>query len=304
MPDYLFEVSWEVCNKIGGIHTVLATKALHLAGELKKHHIHIGPDVWRNTEQNPEFTEDPSLFKSWRRAAENEGLRVRIGHWNVPGSPIAILVDYTHLIARKNDILTGLWTKFGVDSLSGDWDYVESALFGYAAGEVIQSFTKFRISTGRKVVAQFHEWMTGAGLLYLKTAGMPIGTVFTTHATVLGRCVSSNSLPLYDGLKDMDADSLAVKYGVTARHSLEKAAAQQADVFTTVSDLTAMECRQFLGREVDIVTPNGFEETIAPAPEDMPAARAAARAKLLEVAHLMSGKDYDDSTLLICTGGR
>ncbi|MBR3030440.1 MAG: alpha-glucan family phosphorylase [Bacteroidales bacterium] len=304
MPDYLFEVSWEVCNKIGGIHTVLATKALHLAGELKKHHIHIGPDVWRNTEQNPEFTEDPSLFKSWRKAAENEGLRVRVGHWNVPGSPIAFLVDYTHLIARKNDILTGLWNKFGVDSLTGDWDYVESALFGYAAGEVIQSFAKYRIATGRKVVAQFHEWMTGAGLLYLKAAQMPIGTVFTTHATVIGRCISSNNLPIYDELEKLDAEKLAVEYGAKARHSLEKAAAQQADVFTTVSDLTAVECRQFLGRQVDIVTPNGFEETIAPSPEDMPAARAAARAKLLEVAHLMSGKDYDDSTMLVSTGGR
>ncbi|MCF0172957.1 MAG: hypothetical protein HUJ91_04410, partial [Bacteroidales bacterium] len=45
MPDYLFEASWEVCNKVGGIHTVLATKALNLSKTLKKHHIHIGPDV-------------------------------------------------------------------------------------------------------------------------------------------------------------------------------------------------------------------------------------------------------------------
>ena len=304
MPDYLFEVSWEVCNKIGGIHTVLATKSLHLAGELKKHHIHIGPDVWRNTERNPEFTEDPSLYKSWRRAAEEEGLRVRVGHWNVPGNPVAFLVDFTHLIARKNDIFTELWTRYGVDSLTGDWDYVESALFGYAAGEVIQSFTKFRIAPGKKVVAQFHEWMTGAGLLYLKSSGIPVGTVFTTHATVVGRCLSSNNLPLYDELGKTDADKLAVEYGVAARHTLEKASAAQADVFTTVSDLTAVECKQFLGREVDIVTPNGFEESIAPTVDKMPEVRAAARRKLLEVAALMSGKQYDDSTLLLSTGGR
>ena len=304
MPDYLFEVSWEVCNKIGGIHTVLATKSLHLAEELKKHHIHIGPDVWRNTEKNPEFTEDPSLFKSWRRAAEAEGLRVRVGHWNIPGNPVAFLVDYTHLIARKNEILTRLWTGFGVDSLTGDWDYVESALFGYAAGEVIQSFSKFRIASGKKVVAQFHEWMTGAGLLYLKASNLPIGTVFTTHATVMGRCVSSKNLPLYDGLSKLDADKLAVEYGVMARHSLEKASAQQADVFTTVSDLTALECKQFLGRAVDVVTPNGIEEKIAPEPDKMPEFRAAGRAKLLQVASLMSGKQYDDSTLLMTTGGR
>ena len=304
MPDYLFEVSWEVCNKIGGIHTVLATKSLHLAEELKHHHIHIGPDVWRNTERNPEFTEDFSLYKAWRQAAEKEGLRVRVGHWNVPGSPIAFLVDYTHLIGRKDEILTGLWNRFGVDSLNANWDYVESALFGYAAGEVIESFAKYRISSGKKVVAQFHEWMTGAGLLYLKASDIPVATVFTTHATVIGRCVSSNNLPLYDKIKELNGDQLAHEYGVTSRHSLEKASAKNADIFTTVSDLTAIECQQFLGRKVDIVTPNGFEESIAPSESEFPQARRNARAKLLEVASLMSGKQFDDSTVLVFTSGR
>ena len=304
MPDYLFEVSWEVCNKIGGIHTVLATKSLYLAGQLKKHHIHIGPDVWRNTERNPEFTEDPSLFKSWRQAAASEGLHVRIGHWNVPGSPIAFLVDYTYLIPRKNEVLTELWEKFGVDSINGNWDYVESALFGYAAGRVIQSYARYRISSGKKVVAQFHEWMTGAGLLYLKTTDLPVGTIFTTHATVVGRTLSSRNIPLYDRLKSLDADKAAQEYNVYARHSLEKASAKNADVFTTVSDLTAVECEQFLGRKVDIVTPNGFEESIAPPEDKMPMVRAAARKKLFEIATLMSGKTFDDSTLLIATGGR
>ena len=304
MPDYLFEVSWEVCNKIGGIHTVLATKSLHLAAELKKHHIYIGPDVWRNTEKNPEFNEDPSLFKSWRRTAEEQGLRVRIGHWNIVGNPIAFLVDYTHLIARKNEILTKLWNEFGVDSLTGDWEYVESALFGYAAGEVIQSFSKYRIASGKKVVAQFHEWMSGAGLLYLKSSDLPVGTVFTTHATVMGRCICAKNHQFYSELPNINADKLAAEYGIMARHSLEKASAKNADVFTTVSDLAAAECKQILGRTVDVVTPNGFEENVAPPTEKMPEYRDAARKKLLEVASLMSGKKYDDSTFIIISGGR
>lgn len=94
MPDYLFEASWEVCNKVGGIHTVLATKSLNLSEELKSNHIHIGPDVWVDTAQNPEFTEDPILFRTWRIAAAEEGLRLRVGRWNIPGKPIAILVDF------------------------------------------------------------------------------------------------------------------------------------------------------------------------------------------------------------------
>ena len=101
MPDYLFETSWEVCNKVGGIHTVIATKALYLSTSFKKnHHIHIGPDVWRDVRQNPEFTEDPSLFRSWRQSAAKEGLRLRVGHWNVAGSPVAILVDFTTFIGH------------------------------------------------------------------------------------------------------------------------------------------------------------------------------------------------------------
>ena len=122
-PDYLFEVSWEVCNKVGGIHTVIATKAPYLTGIKEGNHIYIGPDVWRETEVNPEFSEDPALFKSWRAKAAEEGVRVRTGRWNIPGSPIAILTDFSPFITKKDEILTNFWKKFGVDSLSGHWDY-------------------------------------------------------------------------------------------------------------------------------------------------------------------------------------
>ena len=167
-PDYLFEVSWEVCNKVGGIYTVIATKSLHLAEQLKRRHILIGPDVWMNTESNPDFIEDPLLYRSWKFQAATEGIRVRIGKWNVPGKPVAILVDFKQFLTKQNDILTDYWKQFGVDSLTGNWDYRESVLFGYAAGKVIESFYNYNLGDSEKVVAQFHEWQTGAGLLYLK----------------------------------------------------------------------------------------------------------------------------------------
>ena len=129
-PDYLFEVSWEVCNKVGGIHTVIATKALHMSREMENRHILIGPDVWRDTNQNPEFLEDPRLLRSWRDRAVQEGLRIRVGRWNVPGNPIAILVDFSSHISKKDEIFTQIWKEFKVDSISGQWDYVEPALFG------------------------------------------------------------------------------------------------------------------------------------------------------------------------------
>ena len=304
-PDYLFEVSWEVCNKVGGIYTVIATKSLYLKGEYRSHHIMVGPDVWMDTESNPDFIEDPSLYRAWRTHALTEGLRVRIGRWNVPGRPVAILVDFKQFLTRQNEILTDFWKKFGVDSLTGNWDYRESALFGYAAGRVIESFYRFNLDSSDKVVAQFHEWMTGTGLLYLKSVNVPIATVFTTHATVIGRCIAGNYLPLYDGLLGYDADEKARNFNVVARHSLEKKAAQNSHVFTTVSDITAQECRQFLGRQVDVVTPNGFEPSFTPATdEEFEQARDKARRKLVQVASAMSGEEVPENAVLVGIGGR
>ena len=304
-PDYLFEVSWEVCNKVGGIYTVIATKSLYLKSEYNRRHIMVGPDVWMETESNPDFIEDPSLYRAWRMQAAAEGLRVRIGRWNIPGKPTAILVDFKQFLTRQNEIMTEFWKRFGVDSLTGNWDYRESALFGYAAGRVIESFYNFNLESSDKVVAQFHEWMTGTGLLYLKSVNVPIATVFTTHATVIGRCIAGNNLPLYDGMNTWNADEKARNFNVVARHSLEKKAAQNSDIFTTVSDITAQECRQFLGRPVDVVTPNGFEPSFTPASdEEYEEKRAAARKKLVDVASAMCGEDVPENAVLVGIGGR
>jgi len=304
-PDYLFEVSWEVCNKVGGIYTVIATKALHLQSQLGRHHILIGPDVWMHRASNPDFLEEPRLFQSWRQQASSEGLRFRVGRWNIPGRPIAILVDYKHLLPKCDDILSEGWQLFGVDSLSGDWDYKESAIFGYAAGQVIESFWNYNLSEADKVVAQFHEWQTGSGILYLKKVRIPVATVFTTHATVMGRCVAGNNLPLYDAMDSYDGDDMARRFNNVARHSLEKMSARNADVFTTVSDITAKECARFHGRPVDIVTPNGFENSFTPASdEDYVRLHDAARERLVRVASAMSGEAVPQDAIFVGIGGR
>ena len=304
-PDYLFEVSWEVCNKVGGIYTVLATKSLYLKAELKRHHILVGPDVWMNTESNPDFIEDPLLYRDWKAQAAAEGLRIRIGRWNIQGHPTAILVDFKQFLTDQNNILTDFWKRFGVDSITGNWDYKESALFGYAAGRVIESFYKHNLSPADKVVAQFHEWMTGAGLLYIKGTRLPIATVFTTHATVVGRCLAGNNLPLYDSMNLYDGDAKARDFNVLARHSLEKKSAQNADVFTTVSEITAKECKQFLQRDIDIVTPNGFENSFTPkSDEEYAQKRSDARNKLIEVATAMSGEEVPENSIFVGIGGR
>ncbi|MBO4922630.1 MAG: alpha-glucan family phosphorylase [Bacteroidales bacterium] len=304
-PDYLFEVSWEVCNKVGGIYTVISTKALHQKAMLGRRHIMVGPDVWMHTEDNPDFIEDAALYRNWKVKAAEEGIRVRIGRWNVPGKPVAILVDYKQFLPKQDQVLAEYWKRFGVDSLTGNWDYKESALFGYAAGRVIVSFYRFNLYSTDKVVAQFHEWQTGAGLLYIKDAGIPVATVFTTHATMMGRCICGNNLPLYKHLEGYDGDEMARRFGVVARHSLEKMSARNADVFTTVSDITARECKQFHGRPVDIVTPNGFENSFTPASDkEWKAKRAQARERLISVACAMCGAEVPKDAVLVGIGGR
>jgi len=303
-PDYIFEVSWEVCNKVGGIYTVVSTKAPVIQKEFDGNYILIGPDVWKETRQNPDFIEDRTVLKSWRERAESEGLRIKVGYWNTKGNPIVILVDFSMYIAIKDKILAEFWETYKLDSITGNWDYFEPALFGYAVGKVIESFYNFNLTSDDRIIAQFHEWMTGSGILYLKDKVPQVGCVFTTHATVVGRCIAGNNLPLYSHFNDYQGDSMANRFNVKAKHSLEALAALQSDSFTTVSKLTANECKQFIGRDVDVVTPNGFDEALIPSPEMIISDRLQAREKLLSVAKAVMGQTFPADTLLLVNSGR
>ena len=193
-PDLLFEVSWEVCNKVGGIHTVISTKAQTVTRKFADRYVLLGPDL-SHEGVNPEFEEDPNQLKAWRQSLYNEGIRVRVGRWKIKGEPTVVLVDFSSLIPRKDEILKSLWESYHVDSISGQWDYIEPVLFGWAAGVVIASYVETFGTPTEKAVAHFHEWMTAAGGLYLRKHAPYIATVFTTHATVMGRCIAGNRLP-------------------------------------------------------------------------------------------------------------
>ncbi len=303
-PDYIFEVSWEVCNKVGGIHTVISTKALSLVSEWEEKYILIGPDIWKGTGEHPEFREDRGLFSGWRAQAESAGLRIKVGRWKITGSPVVILVDFTSFFQKKDEIFRDLWLHSKVNSLNGQWDYIEPALFGYAAGKVIESFYYCHAPLSNAVAAQFHEWMTGAGLLYLHQRVPQIGTVFTTHATVTGRSIAGNNLPLYGKLDTYDGEQEARRFNVVSKHSLEKRSAECADCFTTVSEITANECAKLLGREPDELTPNGFEDSFVPDAMLYKEKKKIARQKLLEVAERVLKKKLPADSLLVLKSGR
>ncbi len=304
MPDLLFEVSWEVCNKVGGIHTVVSTKAISVLNELKDNYILIGPDVWRESDDHPEFIEDESLYADWREHAASEGIMVRVGRWKISGSPIAVMLDFTPFFTRKDEIFSKLWESYKLDSISGQWDYIEPTLFGYAAGKTIESYIRYYGVAGKQVAAHFHEWMTGGGLLYLKEHQPQVGTVFTTHATAVGRAIAGNNQPLYSKMESYSGVAKAREFNLVSKNSLEMIAAREADAFTTVSDLTSRECAQFHKKEVDLVTPNGFEDSFVPGKKEFEKKRKEAREKLLRVASTLSGEELGDDTVLITNSGR
>jgi len=302
-PDYIFESSWEVCNKVGGIYTVLSTRAKTLQEKWKDNLIFIGPDLWENVD-NQDFIEDKKILKAWKNQAGKAGLKVRTGRWNIPGKPVAVLVDFQPYFNIKNEIYFRMWDKFGVNSLPAYGDYDESCMFAYATGLVIESLYRYLNLEDKKVVAHLNEWMLGMAVLYLKDKVPAIGTVFTTHATSIGRSICGNNKPLYDYLEQYDGDQMAEELNMVAKHSLEKQAAIHADCFTTVSQITARECRQLLGRNPDVVTPNGFEFDFVPEGEAFDEKRTKARRLLIEVASRLCGEPIAEDALLLAISGR
>ena len=306
-PDYIFESSWEVCNKVGGIYTVLSTRAKTLQDVMEDRVIFIGPDFWKEKE-SPYFSEDKKLFADWQKLAADEGLKVRVGRWTVPGSPIAILVDFNPYFEIKNDIYTWLWEKYQVDSLHAYGDYDEASMFSYAAALVVESLYNW-IAQGNpsslKVIYHANEWMCGLGALYINNKLPQIGTIFTTHATSIGRSIACNMKPLYDYLFAYNGDQMAEELNMQSKHSIEKQTALHVDCFTTVSDITANECKELLDKPVDVVLPNGFDNSFVPqVAATFTKKRKAARKRLLEVANALLGEQLDDDTLIISTSGR
>ncbi len=304
-PGYIFESSWEVCNKVGGIYTVLSTRAKTLQEAFKDRLFFIGPDVWKG-KNNPLFLEDDSLYKEWKNYAKTqENLDFRAGRWDIPGTPIVFLVDFDSFYAQKNDIYTQAWLDFNVDSLHAYGDYDEASMFSFAAGKLVESYFRYhKLTASDNVVYQAHEWMTGLGALYIRKHVPEIATIFTTHATSIGRSIAGNNKPLYDYLFAYNGDQMAGELNMQSKHSIEKQTAHNVDCFTTVSEITANECQELLDKPVDVILMNGFENDFVPKGSSYVAKRKKARAALLNLANKLLGTHLDDSTILISTSGR
>ncbi len=305
-PDYIFESSWEVCNKVGGIYAVLSTRAKTLKEKLGDNLVFIGPDCW-GEKQSPYFEEDPTLLKPWRTAAAKQGLNIKIGRWTVPGNPVAVLVDFQPYFAKKDEIDGELWEKYHVDSLHAYGDYDEASMFSYAAALVVESYYNYYISKKKranKTIYHANEWMTGLGALYINDRLPQVATIFTTHATSIGRSIAGNNKPLYEYLEAYNGDQMADELNMQSKQSIEKQTAAHVDCFTTVSEITARECAELLDKPVDVVLPNGFEDDFVPQGKVFDRKREAARKRLLDITRALTGDEVADDAIIISTSGR
>lgn len=303
--DLLFETSWEVCNKVGGIYAVLSTKARTLGEQFGDKLIFIGPDLWNEDNPSPYFKERKTLLKQAQQKLQLPwGISIRVGRWDIPGAPQVVLVNWGETARHLSEIYGEMWRDYGVDSLHSYGDYEESCAFAVASAIVIQALTQHLKANPSRVVAHFDEWTTGMGLLYLKNREPRVSTIFTTHATSIGRSICGNGKPLYDYFHQYNGDQMAVELNMQSKHSLEKAAAHNADCFTTVSEVTARECEQLLQIRPQVVTPNGFEPDFVPKTVKYNRLRKDGRDKLLTVAKAVTGHQYGPDTFIIATSGR
>ena len=292
-PTYIFETSWEVCNRVGGIYAVLSTRAASMQKEHKDKVVFFGPDFGDHSDLT--FKESKTVLKGWRPKG------VRVGRWQVPGKPIAVLLKWDELWAEKDQIFGHMWEKYGIQSHAAYGDYDESCLFAYAVGKMAESL--YQHLDMPTTVMHCNEWQTAFTILYLREHCPAIGTLFTTHATSIGRSIAGNGKPLYDCFDAFQGDQMAAELNMVSKHSAEKKAAHLCDCFTTVSELTARECKQLLDKPVDIVTPNGFEQGFVPQGDAFDNARKRARKTLLSLARA-KGLSVKNSDMLIGIAGR
>ncbi len=274
--DFVFEVSYEVCNKIGGIHTVIASKAPFMQDVYGENYITIGP--YYEEKARMEFDEMHCPHEFLQRAIDemnSAGIPCKFGRWRITGNPYTILVDFRPVLDIKNSVKGMFWELYGIDSIRAGWDYEEPLMWSYACGMLIEKIlSNIRNKERCYIALHLHEWLSGGTLLYLRMKKIDAPVVFTTHATMLGRTLAHH-LPNFhemveQGLKENGRvdESLAYRFWVEAKHQTEKKCAELATVFTTVSDVMAEECLYILGRKPDLVLPNGLDMRNFPSRED------------------------------------
>ncbi len=265
-PALLFEISWEACCQTGGIYTVLRSKAPATVRTWNDNYWLIGPYHEESAKIEFEPQRPEGVLADAQAELRERGLETHCGRWLITGRPRVILIDLDSTAEHLNEMKYYLWKDLGIGTSPDDAETDGIVLFGYAVADLLQ--TMHRRLNGFPLLAQFHEWQGGLALPLLKHRQVDFATIFTTHATLVGRSLSAANVDLYDQLEQVDAEAVATEHGILPRFLIERAAAQAADTFTTVSDITAEEAKHFLDRQPDALLPNGLNVERAAAPHE------------------------------------
>ncbi|XP_033883272.1 glycogen [starch] synthase, liver isoform X1 [Acipenser ruthenus] len=254
----LFEVSWEVTNKVGGIYTVIQTKAKITVDEWGENFFMVGPYYDHNVKTQVELCEPPNpAIKKAMDALRSNGCQVYFGRWLIEGSPYVVLFDIGAAAWNLDRWKGEFWDAAGIGLPFHDREANDSLLFGSLTAWFFKELTD-QFQGTPSIIAHFHEWQAGAGLILCRSRKLPLATIFTTHATLLGRYLCAGNADFYNNLDKFNVDKEAGERQIYHRYCMERAAVHCAHVFTTVSQITAIEADHMLKRKPDVVTPNGL----------------------------------------------
>ncbi|MEA2627336.1 MAG: glycogen synthase [Candidatus Binatota bacterium] len=301
----LFEVAWEVCWQLGGIYTVLRSKARSMLERWGERYWLIGP-------YNPqtaaiEFEERPAegFLREALERLRAAGLPSHYGRWLIGGRPRVILLDHRARLRSGDVDKYLLWKDHGISTMGTNGEIGDVVAFGFAVAEFFRVLVE--VAGERPVLAHFHEWMGGVAVPRIARLRLPVATVFTTHATLLGRYLAADHPRFYDEMDSIDTDAEAERYGIHARHAIERAAARDATVFTTVSEVTAVEAEKLLGRRPDAILPNGLNIQRFAALHEFQNLHQQYKLRIHEfvMGHFFPSYTFDlDRTLYVFTSGR
>ena len=303
----LFEVAWEVCNQVGGIYTVIRSKVPSMVEEWGENYCLIGPYFPQTASIEFErLDDDTSVFAQVAAELRAQGIEAFYGRWLVTGNPNIILLDFNQELSKIDELKYNLWERHRISTLNSE-PLVNSVIaFGNMVRAFIGAFVDKK-SKGQDCIAHFHEWMASTALLDLKKDNVNVATIFTTHATMLGRYIAGNANDFYENLPHYDWEKEAKHYGIEAQAIIERLSAQQCNVLTTVSEVTARECEVFYGRTCDLILPNGLNITRFAATHEFQNLHLKYKQKINQfvMGHFFQSYSWDlDNTLYFFTSGR
>lgn len=311
----LFEVATEVANRVGGIYSVLKSKAPVTVAQYKDNYTLIGPLNLATYQGEVEqidwtlkdaFDEDLRPIQSVLHSMQSRGVRFVYGRWLIEGSPRVLLFELASVAGYLNEWKGDLWSLVGIPSPEHDVETNDAILLGYTVAWFLGELA--HTDHHHAIITHCHEWLAGVALPLCRKRRIDVVTIFTTHATLLGRylCAAGN-VDFYNNLADFDVDQEAGKRGIYHRYCIERAAAHTADVFTTVSQITALEAEHLLKRKPDGILPNGLNVVKFQAVHEFQNLHAIKKEKINEFVrgHFHGSLDFDlDNTLYFFTAGR